>query len=131
MTPQATPRATSPATRPGTAPSGEELVELEPPAPAVVAANRAKVIVDLDREVALIDRATTALASGDPRRAITTIRLYVTETAGRGQLAEEAAAIDVEATCTARLPSATRKLAAFVAAFPQSSQVARLTEGCR
>ena len=117
------------------------------PAPPVVAAEpdlshieietprrvwrRDVVHADLDREVALIDRASAALASGDTLRAITTIHLYVTETAGRGQLAEEAAAIEVEAMCTADMPAAPKKLAAFRAAFPRSTQAARLITACQ
>lgn len=137
-----TPVRPDPVERTARAAHAEELdvaIELEPQAARPLDAERSpgrhadqvrKAVANLDREVALIDRATTMLAAGNPLRAITTIKRYETETNGRGQLAEEAAAIDVEATCTAALASATPKLAAFTLAFPRSAQIARLQKIC-
>jgi len=85
---------------------------------------------DLAREVALIDAAMTAL-KGDPMQALATIQIYDTETAGRGQLAEDAAAIAIEARCVLHEPDAAAKLAGFDARWPTSAQRARLTEACK
>ena len=88
---------------------------------------------DLAREVELIDRAMKALATNDPTRALATIKLHVAETRGHGQLAEDAAAIEIEALC--RLHSSTAaiaaKLEAFDARFPRSAQRSRLTTHCQ
>ncbi len=88
---------------------------------------------DLSREVELIDRAMKALASNDAPRALATIKLHVAETRGKGQLAEDAAAIEIEALC--RLHSSTvaitAKLDAFDARFPRSAQRSRLTTHCQ
>ncbi|CAN5907738.1 hypothetical protein BH11MYX2_BH11MYX2_31970 [soil metagenome] len=86
---------------------------------------------DLSREVALIDSASAALAKGTPLAAIETIKQYAAETHGAGQLAEEAAAIETEATCAAKLSDAGTKLAAFDTRYPRSSQRARLVTACK
>lgn len=107
-------------------------IEIDPPVVAIRPARVSReVVADLDREVALIDRATTALRAGEALRAITTIKLYETETSGHGQLAEEAAAVDVEATCTARVVGGAHKLATFTARFPRSAQLAHLRTTCK
>lgn len=85
---------------------------------------------DLAREVALIDAAMTAL-KGDPAQALATIQIYDTETAGHGQLAEDAAAIAIEARCALHAPDAAARLAGFDVRWPTSAQRARLTEACR
>lgn len=82
--------------------------------------------VDLAREVELVDRATAALRRGDAAAAITAVRLHATETADHGQLAEDAAAIEIEALCTLHDPSTTRRLTAFDARWPVSAQRSRL-----
>lgn len=88
---------------------------------------------DLAREVELIDRAMKALATDDPGRALATIKLHVAETRGRGQLAEDAAAIEIEAHCRMRSDAGTvaAKLAAFDARFPRSAQRSRLETRCQ
>jgi hypothetical protein len=88
---------------------------------------------DLAREVELIDRAMKALATNDPSRALATIKLHVAETRGHGQLAEDAAAIEIEALCRLHTPSGTvaAKLEAFDARFPHSAQRSRLTTHCQ
>ena len=95
------------------------------PPVAVAAITRA----DLAREVELLDRAMAALRRADPARALSTIRLHAVETADAGQLAEEAAAIEIEALCALRDPSVAARLARFDARFPRSAQRSRLT--CR
>jgi len=84
---------------------------------------------DLAREVALIDAAMTAL-KGDPMQALATIQIYDAETASRGQLAEDAAAIAIEARCALHEPDVAAKLAGFDVRWPSSAQRARLTEAC-
>jgi hypothetical protein len=87
--------------------------------------------IELSREVALIDSASASLAQGTPLAALTTMKQYAAEARGTGQLAEEAAAIEVEATCAAKLPDAGAKIAHFDVLYPHSSQRARLTTACK
>jgi len=96
-------------------------------APPVRPARRAS--IDLAREVELVDRAMGALRGGDTAAALAAVRLHTTETRGHGQLAEDAAAIEVEALCRRHDPQFTRKLAAFDARWPRSAQRVRLS--CR
>jgi len=130
--PASTPTASFEATPPITGPS--EAIEMAP-APM----RRAPVAVvetteepdDLAREVALIDRAMAALRKGDAARALATIKLHAAETAGAGQLAEDAAAIEIEALCRLHSPSVAAKLDAFDARYPHSAQRSRLTTRCQ
>ncbi len=85
--------------------------------------------VSLAREVELIDRAMTSLRAGHPTDALASITLYHRETADRGQLLEDASAIDIEASCALHLDVST-KLAAFDRAWPSSAQRSRLTTVC-
>jgi hypothetical protein len=87
--------------------------------------------VDLAREVALIDRAMVALKKGDATRALATIKLHAAETRGQGQLAEDAAAIEIEALCRLHSSTVAAKLDAFDARFPRSGQRSRLTTHCQ
>jgi type IV secretory pathway VirB10-like protein len=97
-----------------------------PPAPAPARAPRA----DLAREVALVDQAMAALRRRDAQAALAAVRLHGSETAGTGQLAEDAAAIEIEALCLLHDPHAGAKLAAFDARWPDSAQRSRLTTRC-
>ena len=110
--------------------AGAATTRVEAPPPAPPAAAPILVVVehhaDLAREVALIDAAGRA----EPRAALAVLQIYETETAGRGQLAEDAAAIAIEAHCKLH-DDATAKLAAFDARWPTSAQRARLAEACR
>jgi len=108
---------------------------VEPPPPAAQRRAAPVLVVvehhaDLAREVALIDAAMTAL-KGDPMQALATIQIYDAETASRGQLAEDAAAIAIEARCALHEPDVAAKLAGFDVRWPSSAQRARLTEACR
>ncbi|MGN6104351.1 MAG: hypothetical protein ACTHU0_04545 [Kofleriaceae bacterium] len=85
---------------------------------------------DLAREVALVDRAMSSLRGGDPAGALDAVRLHARETAGDGQLAEDAAAIEIEALCRLHDASARDKLAAFDARWPASAQRTRITRRC-
>jgi hypothetical protein len=85
--------------------------------------------VSLAREVELIDRSMSALRAGHPADALAAIARYHHETADRGQLLEDASAIDIEARCALHL-DASAKLAAFDRAWPSSAQRSRLTTAC-
>ena len=85
--------------------------------------------ISLAREVELIDRAMSALRAGHADEALSAIALYHRDTADRGQLLEDASAIDIEASCTLHLDVST-KLAAFDATWPSSAQRSRLTNAC-
>lgn len=98
----------------------------EAPPPAAAPARG----VDLAREVALVDRAMAALRRGDPDAALSAVRTHAAETRGAGQLAEDAAAIEIEALCRLRSTTVAAKLAAFDAAWPESAQRSRLTTRC-
>lgn len=101
--------------------------------PSLTVSRDAAEPADLAREVELIDRAMKALAGNDPARALATIKLHVAETRGRGQLAEDAAAIEIEALCRLHTstPTITAKLEAFDARFPRSAQRSRLSTHCQ
>ncbi|HVK85903.1 MAG TPA: hypothetical protein VM513_17405 [Kofleriaceae bacterium] len=100
-----------------------------PPVPAKPARPRAA--ADLAREVELIDHAMDALRAGKPTEALSAIRRHAVETRGRGQLAEDAAAIEIEAACQLHDPTVAEKLAAFDERYPTSAQRSRLTSDCR
>lgn len=101
-----------------------------PAAPAAKAVVALEARADLAREVALIDHAMAALKGGDPRQALVQVRLHAAETRGSGQLAEDAAAIEIEALCRLHDSSISAKLDAFDARFPRSAQRSRLTTEC-
>jgi hypothetical protein len=83
----------------------------------------------LSREVELIDLAMLALRRGAPSAALATLGSYDTETRGRGQMAEEAAAIDIEARCRLGEDVGDR-VEAFDRRWPSSAQRARLHAAC-
>jgi hypothetical protein len=103
---------------------------LAPAAPAPTPAPAAPRRADLAREVALVDQAMAALRRGEPAAALAAVRVHAAETAGAGQLAEDAAAIEIEALCRLHDPTAGAKLAAFDARWPRSAQRSRLTARC-
>jgi hypothetical protein len=118
-------------------PSDEELITIEPnvaaprrakPAPPI--APPAPRVADLAREVELVDLAMAALGRGDPAAALHAVQQHAAETAGRGQLAEDAAAIEVEALCHLHDPATSARLEAFDARFPHSAQRSRLSNRC-
>ena len=85
----------------------------------------------LAAEVALVDDAMAALRRDDPRAALAAADDHVARFGRRGQLAEEASAIRVEALC--RLGDARWSAAfdAFDAQFPGSAQRTRLAAACK
>ncbi len=86
--------------------------------------------IDLAREVDLVDLAMAALRRGDTAAALAAIRKHRSETHGAGQLAEDAAAIEIEALCRRHDPTVVAKLEAFDARFPRSAQRSRLSITC-
>jgi len=118
---EAAPRHAGPA---GEASRGARVERASPSRPASAPT------IDLAREVELLDVAMAALRHGDPRGARRAVQQHAVETAGRGQLAEDAAAIEIEALCALRDPAARAKLDAFDARFPRSAQRTRLSDRC-
>lgn len=100
------------------------------PSTAPAVATRPEVHGDLSREVELVDQAMAGLHRGDTAAALEAIRRYDIETAGRGQLAEDAAAITVEALCQRNDPASGPMLKAFERRWPHSAQRARLLGAC-
>lgn len=84
---------------------------------------------DLAREVAIIDDAMAAMRRSDYPAALTAVHQHTVETDGGGQLAEDAAAIEIEALCRSH-HSVFAKLQAFEARWPSSAQRSRLTNNC-
>lgn len=83
----------------------------------------------LSREVELIDLAMVSLRKGAARTALDAIRVFERETFGHGQMAEEAAAIEIEAHC--RLgDDVTELLARFDRNWPSSAQRERIQTTC-
>ena len=95
-----------------------------PPAQATPVAH-----VALAREIQLVDQATRALHRGDFASAAAIVHTYDLETAGTGQLAEDAAAIGIEAAC-GQHADVTTQLAHFTQRWPSSAQHARITAAC-
>jgi len=71
------------------------------------------------------------LRRGHYAAALATLDTYTTETAGRGQLAEDASAIEIEALCRSHSSTAAARLDAFDRRWPTSAQRTRLTEACK
>ena len=130
------PSARSEASPPVVRPAVAAIAEPAPIEMAPQSAQRARPVVqaegiDLAREVALIDLAMAALRNGDSAAALATVATHARETRGAGQLAEDAAAIEIEALCRLHDPSVATKLERFDANFPRSAQRSRLTTVCR
>lgn len=98
---------------------------VERDAPAEVPAEPAT----LSREVELIDLAMASLRKNAPGVAIEAIRVFERETLGRGQMAEEAAAIEIEARCSLG-EEVTAALARFDQTWPSSAQRSRIQASC-
>jgi uncharacterized protein (DUF2141 family) len=62
--------------------------------------------------------------------ALEAVRIYEDETAGDGQLAQDAAAIRVEALCQSRDADASAALTTFTTRWPRSAQRPRLFTVC-
>ncbi len=83
----------------------------------------------LGQEVRLIDQAATALRESRFDDALAAIQIYDENIGERGQLTEDAAAIQIEATCRLHGAAADR-LAEFDRKWPSSAQRARLAAAC-
>jgi hypothetical protein len=109
------------------APAAAPVAPVAPPRPRAAVVPRA----DLAREVELVDQAMEALRSGKYAEAIAAVRVHAVETRGQGQLAEDAAAIEIEAACRLHDPEVAAKLAAFDERFPTSAQRSQLSTQCK
>jgi hypothetical protein len=85
--------------------------------------------VSLAREVELIDLAIESLNKRAPHAALEAIKAYDRETHGRGQMAEDAAAIEIEARCNSNL-DATDQIERFDRKWPESAQRERIQTAC-
>ncbi len=99
------------------------------PAPRRTPPPRAK--LSLADEVALVDDAMAALRRDDAAAALAAADDHVTTFGRNGQLAEEAAAIRVEALCKLGDGRWSDALDAFDARWPRSAQRPRLTAACK
>jgi hypothetical protein len=104
--------------------------EGEPASVTCEPASLAREPASLAREVELIDNAMSALRNSEPATALQTLAIFERETLGHAQLAEDAAAINLEARC-ALDQDVTARLAAFDAKWPSSAQRARISAACR
>src|SRR5258708_6779217 len=116
--------AVQPAVAPQRPPSGE--VALVEPAPAPAPAPAAPALA---REVELIDRAQSALRDDRPSDALDALATYTREVGAHGQLAREAAKLEVEAACRANAPDSADRLAALARRYP-GAVTTRLRAAC-
>jgi hypothetical protein len=98
--------------------------------PAIPEMTPAREPASLGREVELIDNAMAAIRRHDAASALQTLTTFERETLGQAQLAEDAAAIELEARCALR-EDVTAKLAAFDTKWPSSAQRSRISTACR
>jgi hypothetical protein len=98
-------------------------------APRAAAADEEPEGVSLAREVELIDLAMDSLRKRAPHAALEAIKAYHRVTHGRGQMAEDAAAIEIEARCNSDL-DATAWIERFDAKWPESAQRERIQTAC-
>ena len=107
-------------------------IEAAPPAPSPAARGKLAMphSIELAREVELIDHAMAALRAGNAGAALAAIRTHALEARGTGQLAEDAAAIEIEAMCRLHDGRVAARLDAFDARFPRSAQRSRLSSSC-
>lgn len=85
--------------------------------------------ISLAREVELIDLAMVSLRKRVPHAALVAIKAYNRETGGRGQMAEDAAAIEIEAHCM-QDQDVTALLERFDHKWPESAQRERIQTTC-
>jgi hypothetical protein len=120
--PPARPRASPAATA---APRGAAAAR-DAAAPAVEPAHEA---MSLAREVELIDQAMRLVRRGAAPAALDVVATYEREARGLGQMAEDAAAIALEAHCSLG-HDVTARLAAFDRRWPSSAQRSRIHDAC-
>ncbi len=85
----------------------------------------------LARETELLDAALDAIAHSRFADAIAAIGRYRDATAGRGQLAEDADAIEIEALCRLDDARSGAAFTAFTSRWPHAHDIARLSAVCR
>jgi hypothetical protein len=120
-------------TAPVAAPPADDVVTAEvqrEKSQAAVRRDQRVELATLAREVELVDRAMLHLRNGAPNDALAELAIYRRETHGQGQLAEDAAAVDIEARCKLGRDVADI-LAAYDRRWPTSAQRARLADACK
>lgn len=120
-----------PGPKPASAPASPGPAPTAAAGPAAEPAAGPAAGIALGREVELIDQAMAALRRGDPGGALRVVHDHAREAGGGGQLAEDAAAIEVEALCMLGDPVARDRRTRFDARYPRSAQRARLAATCR
>jgi hypothetical protein len=103
---------------------------IEPMTPAAPAEQPVEQGISLAREIELVDRASLGLRRRDLDAARATLQTYADETKGRGQLAQDAGAIEVEVLCRLRDSTAATQLAAFEQRWPSSAHRSHLRATC-
>lgn len=101
----------------------------DPPVAPVLTSRVEPEPTSLSREVELIDLAMVSLRKNAPLAAIEAIRVFDRETLGKGQMAEDAAAIEIEARCKLD-QDVTDALARFDRKWPSSAQRERIQTAC-
>lgn len=122
--------STSSASTTPTAPPASTTASASPAVSTMPAMTVAREPASLGREVELIDSAMAAIRRHDPTAALQTLATFERETLGQAQLAEDAAAIELEARCALR-EDVNAKIAAFDTKWPRSAQRARISAACR
>jgi len=122
--PPSEPRQAVPDVAPSAAEASEPAVEapIETPAPEPG--------ISLAREIELVDRAALGLRRRDLDSAVEALHMYADETKGRGQLAQDAAAIEVEVLCRRNDTTAAAQLATFEQQWPHSAHRSHLRATC-
>ncbi len=82
-------------------------------------------------EVALVDAAMAALRGGDPAAALAATERHAARIGARGQLAEEAAALRIEALCRLGDARADAAWETFATRWPASPQRMRIAAACK
>jgi hypothetical protein len=105
-------------------------VAVEPAVEAAALAPSPEPGISLAREIELVDRAALGLRRRDFDAALRALHSYAGETKGGGQLAQDAAAIEVEVLCRLDDPKAPAQLAGFDQRWPQSAHRIHLRATC-
>jgi len=103
---------------------------VEPAVEAVALAPPAETGISLAREIELVDRAALGLRRSDFDSALVALRTYADEAKGKGQLAQDASAIEVEVLCRRNDATAATTLAAFEHRWPHSAHRSHLRATC-
>jgi hypothetical protein len=84
----------------------------------------------LGRETELLDAANSAFEAGDLERALASLRSYDREIGAQGNMAEDAAALEIEIACRRHEPTRRQALEQFDQRWPSSAYRVRLANAC-